>query len=349
MNVVSFDELIRDDALQVGDGYRAKNDELGGSGPIFLRAAYLQNYGFVLDEPDRFNATAPHDFGPKTAEYNDVVITTKGNSAGRVGRIREPQVGSIYSPHLSYWRSRDAARIDQTYLYYWSKGSEFRDQLGGMAASTDMAPYLSLRDQVRLRISLPPIGQQVAIGKILGALDNKIDLIRRMNETLEAMARAIFKDWFVDFGPTRAKMEGRDPYLAPAIWALFPERPDDEGKPKGWSLASLGEHMLKFDSTRVPVSGDERAKRQGPYPYHGATGVMDHVDDYLFDGVYLLVGEDGSVVRENGLGFTQYVWGKFWVNNHAHVLRGKGSVSTEQLPMYFQHESVSPFVMVLFS
>ena len=76
--------------------------------------------------------------------------------------------------------------------------------------------------------------EQTAIASILGALDDKIDLNRRMNETLEAMARAIFKDWFVDFGPTRAKMEGRAPYLAPEIWALFPDRLDDEGKPEGW-------------------------------------------------------------------------------------------------------------------
>ena len=74
--------------------------------------------------------------------------------------------------------------------------------------------------------------EQHAIASVLGALDDKIDLNRRMNETLEAMARAIFKDWFVDFGPTRAKMEGRAPYLAPEIWALFPDRLDDEGKPE---------------------------------------------------------------------------------------------------------------------
>ena len=77
---------------------------------------------------------------------------------------------------------------------------------------------------------------QRAIASILGALDDKIDLNRRMNETLEAMARAIFKDWFVDFGPTRAKMEGGAPYLAPEIWALFPDRLDDEGKPEGWKM-----------------------------------------------------------------------------------------------------------------
>ena len=77
--------------------------------------------------------------------------------------------------------------------------------------------------------------EQDAIASILGALDDKIDLNRRMNETLEAMARAIFKDWFVDFGPTRAKMEGDAPYLAPQIWALFPDRLDNEGKPEDGS------------------------------------------------------------------------------------------------------------------
>ena len=73
---------------------------------------------------------------------------------------------------------------------------------------------------------------------ILGALDDKIELNRRMNETLEAMARAIFRDWFVDFGPTHAKMEGRAPYLVPEIWSLFPDRFDDEGRPEGWKFAS---------------------------------------------------------------------------------------------------------------
>ena len=72
------------------------------------------------------------------------------------------------------------------------------------------------------------------------ALVNKIELNRRMNETLEAMARALFKDWFVDFGPTRAKMEGRAPYLAADIWSLFPDRLDDDGKPEGWSKSTVG-------------------------------------------------------------------------------------------------------------
>ena len=78
------------------------------------------------------------------------------------------------------------------------------------------------------------------IGATLGMLDDKIALNRLMNETLEAMARAIFRDWFVDFGPTRAKMEGHEPYLAPKLWDLFPDALDDEDKPVGWSVQPAG-------------------------------------------------------------------------------------------------------------
>jgi type I restriction enzyme S subunit len=100
---------------------------------------------------------------------------------------------------------------------------------------------LNLKEIRQLPIPWPPISQRRNIVHILAALDDKIDLNRRMNETLEAMARAIFKDWFVDFGPTRAKMEGRAPYLTPDIWALFPDRLDDEGKPDGWQIGCLAE------------------------------------------------------------------------------------------------------------
>ena len=88
-------------------------------------------------------------------------------------------------------------------------------------------------------ICMPDRRTQDSIVEVLGALDDKIELNQRMNETLEATARAIFKDWFVDFGPTRAKMEGRAPYLGPDIWSLFPGSLDGEDKPEGWSAGSL--------------------------------------------------------------------------------------------------------------
>ena len=93
--------------------------------------------------------------------------------------------------------------------------------------------------------------QQDQIAELLGVLDDKIELNRRMNETLEAMTRAIFKDWFVDFGPTRAKAEGRAPYLSSEIWDLFPDALDDEDKPVGWEQSVLADVA---DSPRRGIS-----------------------------------------------------------------------------------------------
>ena len=100
---------------------------------------------------------------------------------------------------------------------------------------------INLRTLDELRFLAPPLPEQRAISHVLSTLDDKIELNRRMNRTLEEMARAIFQDWFVDFGPTRAKMEGREPYLPPELWDLFPDRLVDSelGEiPGGWAWRS---------------------------------------------------------------------------------------------------------------
>ena len=96
--------------------------------------------------------------------------------------------------------------------------------------------------------------EQRTIAHILGTLDDKIELKRRMNETLEAMARAIFKDWFVDFGPVRAKVEGRESYLPSELWDLFPDTFDDQGKPAGWSTQQAN-RLFEFNPPETPKKG----------------------------------------------------------------------------------------------
>lgn len=162
------------------------------------------------------------------------------------------------------------------------------------------------------------------------------------------MARALFKSWFVDFDPVRAKADGRAPAgLSAEVAALFPDSFADSplGKvPRGWRVGTVGDIIEIHDSKRIPLSSRERAKRQGIYPYYGATSIMDYVDDYLFDGIYVLVGEDGSVIQEDGTPFVQYVWGKFWANNHAHVLKGKNGFSDELLLLLLQRTNIAAFV-----
>jgi restriction endonuclease S subunit len=97
-----------------------------------------------------------------------------------------------------------------------------------------MAEYVSLTDQRRMHITLPDVGEQRSIVRVLGTLDDRIELNQRMNETLEAISRALFKSWFVDFDPVRAKAEGRDPGLPKPLADLFPNSFDAGGVPSGW-------------------------------------------------------------------------------------------------------------------
>ena len=171
----------------------------------------------------------------------DVVFTSKG-TVGRFAFVREHTPRFIYSPQLCFWRALNHELIDPRFLFYWMSGREFFDQYKVVAGQTDMAEYVSLRDQYEMRITLPTIRQQRAVAHVLGTLDDRIELNRRMNETLEAMARALFRSWFVDFDPVRARMEGRDPGLPGPFADLFPGRLVDSGTgpiPEGWSTGTL--------------------------------------------------------------------------------------------------------------
>ena len=115
--------------------------------------------------------------------------------------------------------------------------------------------------------------------------------------------------------------------------------------PAGWRVGTVGEIVEIHDSKRIPLSGAQRAKMEKRiYPYYGAASLMDYVDEYIFDGKYLLLGEDGTVVDDAGYPILQYVWGKFWVNNHAHILTGKLGFNVESLMLLFKRTPVKSIV-----
>ena len=99
-----------------------------------------------------------------------------------------------------------------------------------------------------------------------------------------------------------------------------------------------------FDFKRIPLSKNEREKREKIYPYYGAAALMDYVDNYIFDGIYILMGEDGTVVNDDGYPILQYVWGKFWVNNHAHVIKGKCNIPDEFIYILLRNTNVKTIV-----
>ncbi|MBR1465838.1 MAG: restriction endonuclease subunit S [Bacteroidaceae bacterium] len=206
-------------------------------------------------------------------------------------------------------------KVDSLFLYYLMSQDSFFEYVMKGSKGTKM-PRGDKKQILQWNISLPPFEQQKKIASILKSLDDKIEVNRRINDNLEQQAQALFKSWFVDFEP-------------------FKDGEFEESEigmiPKGWKVGTLFDVASIYDKLRKPLSGKDRENMERIYPYYGATSCMDYVDNFIFDGIYTLIGEDGSVVKEDGLPYMQYVWGKFWVNNHAHILRGKNGFSTEMV------------------
>lgn len=312
------------------------------SGIPFLRSQDIKPYRIDVSDITYISETFHEKIKKSALQPGDVVIV-------RTGR---PGTSAVVPKSLSVANCSDMVivrpgqNLDSRFLCYYIN-SIAQDHVSAYSVGAVQQHY-NVGSAKELKILLPPLPEQRAIARILGALDDKIELNRRMNHTLEEMARALFKSWFVDFDPVTAKAEGRVPFGMNAETAsLFPaefEETEEGNPPKGWRYTKIGEVMTNYDSRRVPLSGAQRSRRQGIYPYYGAASVMDHIDDYLFEGIYLLVGEDGSVVDNEGMAVTQYVWGKFWVNNHAHVIQGINGISTEHLYLHYKFEPISPYV-----
>ena len=220
----------------------------------------------------------------------------------------------------------DTDKMDSMFSYYLLKhNSENIANLGSGTTFMEVSGKV-MSDYI---VNIPDLSTQREIAGILSSLDAKIETNNKLNVKLEEMAQAIFKSWFVDFEP-------------------FKDRPFHETElgmiQEGWEVGSILDIAELFDFQRKPLSSMEREYMKGKYPYYGATSIMDYIDKYIFDGTYLLMGEDGSVVKENGNPYLQYVWGKFWPNNHAHVMQGRNGFSTEMLYCLLSITDVSSIV-----
>ena len=248
--------------------------------------------------------------------HNEYTTEAPSVTIGRSGSVGRPHLLTIPSwSHNTVLFVKDFKGNDPRFLYYFLFTLRLNEYGGGSAV-----PTLNRNVLHELKVCIPDLAAQRRIAAVLGALDDKIEVNRKICENLEAQAQALFKAWFVDFEPFGGK------------------------RPEGWKEVSLLDVVELFDMKRIPLSSREREKRKGQFPYYGATSIMDYVDDYLFDGVYLLMGEDGSVAREDGIPYLQYISGKFWVNNHAHIMQGRNGYSTEMLWCALSQTDISTFV-----
>ena len=225
-------------------------------------------------------------------EKKDVLLNITGDSVARVCMVPNFVLPARVNQHVSIIRA-DIEKAIPEYLLYNLISQKEELLMQSEIGATRKAITKGMIEQFELKI--PSLEEQRAIASVLSSLDDKIDLLHRQNQTLEQMAETLFRQWFV-------------------------EEADED-----WKEGVLGDVIEIFDNKRVPLSKMQRNKMKDGelYPYYGAASVMDYVNDYLFDGEYILLGEDGTVRTDEGYPVLQYATGKFWVNNHAHILRAK--------------------------
>lgn len=211
------------------------------------------------------------------------------------------------------------AVVDGKYLNAFMHTRYIQKYFENNASGSGQRYTLSNDTISNIPVLLPSIEEQHIIGKLLADLDRKIELNKQINDNLEAMAKLLYDYWFVQFDFPNE--EGK-PYKSSGGAMVWNEKLKRE-IPQEWSDCKLKDFINLFDSKRVPLSSKDRGERQGVYPYYGATGIMDYVNDYIFDGDYILLAEDGSTSDAKGFPIVQYIWGKNWVNNHAHIILPK--------------------------
>jgi type I restriction enzyme, S subunit len=261
-----------------------------------------------------------------TGYHDEAKISPPGVVTGRYGTL-----GEVFFVEEPFWPLNTTLYVsdfhgnDERFVSYL-----LRCQRIGAHDAAAAVPGVNRNVLHRLPARRPPLSTQRKIAAILSAYDDLIENSNRRVRILEEAARCIYREWFADFryrGHENARLA--DSELGPI--------------PAGWETARLGSVAENLDRKRRPLSGVVRARRPGPYPYYGAARIFDYIDDYIFAGTYLLVAEDGSVITPDGAAVLQYVSGKFWANNHTHILRGT-RLSTEYLYLLLSDVPISGYI-----
>lgn len=314
---------LKDVTTILGDGLHGTPEYDDNGTVFFINGNNLVNGKIeIKDSTKRVSKDEANKYKKNLTERT--ILVSINGTIGNVAKYKGE--ACILGKSACYFNVAD--NFDLNFIYYVVASQQFKDSMTRLATGTTIK-NVSLETMRNYSFPAPSINEQKRISAVLSSLDSKIELNRRINDNLEQQAQALFKSWFVDFEPFK---NGK--FVESEIGMI----------PEGWKVGNLLDVAELSDSKRKPLSAMERSNMNKVYPYYGATSIMDYVDDYLFDGIYLLMGEDGSVMTENGFPYLQYVSGKFWVNNHAHIMQGKNAFTTEMLHCLLFRKNISEFV-----
>jgi len=266
------------------NGLAFKNIQFSSSGDPVIKIAELK--AGVTDQTKLTNG----DYGEDVrVRKGDMLFSWSGNPDTSIDVFEWEGPPGWLNQHIYKITPKD--EIDRNFLFFLLKWLKPRFAEIARNKQTTGLGHVTLADFKQMQIGLPDLYEQAAIVALIKPYHDKIALNRRMNETLEGLARALFKDWFVDFGPTRAKASGAKPDLPPEIWSLFPDRLDDNGVPEGWEEKCVRDILELSYGKSMPA----KKRIAGEIPVYGSGGITGAHNEALVKKPTIIVGRKGTV------------------------------------------------------
>ena len=248
----------------------------------------------------------------------DVLINKDGANTGKSGIYRNsPYQSAAVNEHLFILRGKEGV-LEQEYLHYLLQLPSVRSILNTKITGSAQ-PGLNTAFVQNFPIELAPLQEQKKIASILTSVDKVIQNTQKQIDKLQDLKKATMNELLT-------KGIGHTEFKDSELGRI----------PKIWEVKRLDEVAINHDSQRVPIKSEDRQNIQGIYRYYGASGIIDYVEDYIFDGRYILLGEDGENILSRNLPLAFIVEGKFWVNNHAHIIQPKEQINIGFLCEYLE-------------
>ena len=322
---------------EMSSGISSTKEQAGHGSPFLSFSVVFNNY-FLPDSLIDLMDTTDGEKQKYSIKEGDIFLTRTSETVDELAMSSvalKDYPEASFSGFLKRLRPVDKTIVYPKFMAFYLRSPLFRRTIINNTVMTLRASFNEAMFSY-LEIMLPDFDTQKKIGDFLYSLEKKKQINNQINQELEAMAKTLYDYWFVqfDFPDQNGK-----PYKSSGGKMVYnPELKREI--PEGWGVEKLGDITICHDSKRVPLSSNDRELVKGEIPYYGATGIMDYVNDYIFDGDYVLMAEDGSVMTEKGTPILQRISGKNWVNNHAHVLEPIKNHSCKLLMMLLKDVSV---------
>ena len=299
---------LGDICSKIGSGAtpRGGKDSYKDYGIPIIRSQNVRDWAFSSSGLAFIDDDQARALSSAVVEQGDVLLNITGDSVARACKAPAEFESARVNQHVAIIRANENA--NNSFLLAWLQAN--KSLLLKLASSGATRNALTKGMLEILDVNLPPIDVQNKIAVVVDSIQAKI--------------------------AANTKLNG---YLLELAMARFESALEAESK-----TVRFGDIVALEDSKRVPLNSRDREARKGPYPYYGATSVMDHVNDYLFDEIRVLLGEDGTVIDSEGRPILQYVWGKYWVNNHAHILAPSGEYSLEAIFIALRRTAINHIV-----